>query len=105
MTRQAVIRFAGEQDLDGRAPRFDYEVSYFTSGYTITTVSGSARSPSRLLLGRPGFVRLLRLEGAPELGLVAATARIDYQQATIDGRELHAASAGGGRIACDGWGG
>ncbi|MCB1022559.1 MAG: hypothetical protein KDC27_21700 [Acidobacteria bacterium] len=95
LTHQATIRFAGEQALEGRpALRFDYQVPYFRSGYTITTVSGSAKVAFRgSFWVDPESFAVLRLdkEGVdlpPELALVAATAHVDYQQVTIDGREL-----------------
>jgi hypothetical protein len=86
----ASYRFAGESGADGRKlVRYDFDVALLSSGYQLKTLRGTARvAYSGSFWADPQTLDTVRLDiranGIPlELGLLAATNRIDYSTVRI----------------------
>ena len=88
----ARTEYVGREDLGGRAAlRWDYEVSLFRSGYTISNAGGSAKVAYRGSFWADSETHeLLRLtvvaqDIPPSLGVTEAVNEIDYQRVNLDG--------------------
>ena len=91
----ATYRFAGKQNVEGRdLLRYDYQVSYLSSGYTIMTNLGKAKvGYYGSFWADPQTWRAVRLdvhaeEIPPRLGVADATTRIDYARVRIGASDV-----------------
>jgi hypothetical protein len=91
----ATYVFAGQQNVEGRdLLRYDYQVSYLSSGYTIMTNLGKAKvAYYGSFWADPQSLQAVRLDVhandiPPRLGVADATTRIDYARVRIGASDV-----------------